>query len=86
MVKKFFKKIESNWLVEPGLSLSDLKEGDIVEFEMSPRDDWNTSSKGVIHTTTVIFHEPGIPCVDFEFFDKYFWGSRYIRIEQLKKK
>jgi hypothetical protein len=34
MVKKFFKKIESNWLVEPGLSLSDLKEGDIVEVVM----------------------------------------------------
>jgi hypothetical protein len=33
MVKKF-KKIESNWLVEPGLSLSDLKEGDIVEVVM----------------------------------------------------
>jgi hypothetical protein len=85
-MKKYFKKIESNWFVEPwSLQLSDLKEGDVIIFEMEPRDDWNTSSTGAIHKTPVIFHEPDIPCVDFGFFDKYFWGSRYIRVEQFEK-
>jgi len=86
-MEKYFKKIESNWLVEPwSLQLSDLKEGDVIIFEMEPKDDWSTGVPGSIHRTPVIFHEDGIPCVDFEFFDKYFWGSRYIRVEQFKKK
>lgn len=81
--KKYFKKIKEHWLtLSDHLQLSDLKEGDTVVFEMQPKDDWSTGIPGAIHKTPVIFHEPGIPCVDFDFFDKYFWGSRYIRIEQ----
>ena len=80
--KKYFKKIEDNWLYHDNMQLSDLKEGDIVVFEMQPKDDWSTGIPGVIHKTPVIFREPGIPCIDWDFFDNYFWGSRYIRIEQ----
>ena len=76
-----YKKIEETWIYGSNLKLSDLKENDLIIFEMGPSSDWNTSSERKIHRTPVIFHEPGIPCVDFEFFDKYFWGSRYIRVE-----
>ena len=79
-----YKKIESNWLYEAELETSDLKEGDTIVFEMGPSCDWNTSSDRKIHKTPVIFYEQGIPCIDFDFFDKYFWGSRYIRVEQNK--
>lgn len=77
-----FKKIEDLWLYNSKLELSDLKDGDTFVYEMGPSCDWNTSSERKIHKTPIIFHEPGIPCIDFEFFDEYHWGSRYIRIEK----
>jgi len=85
-MKKHFKKIESHWLIEQELKLSDLKEGDTIVFEMEPKGDWSTGIPGVIHKTPVVFHESGVPCIDFDWFDKYFWGSRYIRVEQSEKK
>ena len=73
-------KIPEYW-VPSGMSTSDLKVGDIMEFEMEPNDDWG-KGKINIHQTPILFDENNNPCISEEFVDKYHNCSRYIRINQ----